>query len=493
MSPQAQLVMVLWLPVLLYLFTKFPPRRAVILSFLIAWLFLPQRAGFALPGLPDYNRTSATCYGILIAIFIYDPERFKNFKFGWLDIPMLIWCLCPIITAFTNDPSTDTALLTGPMPPEAVIKNPAYDAVSYVLEQIVAYAIPYFIGRIYFNTLASLTELAIGILLGGIIYAPLCLFESVMSPQLHRLIYGYHGFEDFSQAMRLGGYRPTVFMSHGLSVGMWMMVAAFIALWLWQAGVIKEIRNIPMQTWVIGMLVMHLLVRSTGAYMYTVYGVIILFAAKTIKTALPLFILSGLLAGYLYLGVTGNFTGERADQIVQVASNAFGPDRAQSLEFRFDNEEGLVEKALKRQMWGWGGWGRNRVYAYQWDGTLKDVSVTDSLWIIAFGTYGVVGVASVFGTMLLPAVSFTLLRYPPRTWFQPHVASAAVLSVVIVLYALDNCLNNQYNPVFTLVSGGIVGLVLSDPVPQPMRRPPKQVSSSPTRTIPIRPRRKRLN
>lgn len=493
MSPQAQLVMVLWLPVLLYLFTQFPPRRAVIISFLIAWLFLPQRAGFVLPGLPDYNRTSATCYGILIAIFLYDPERFKTFKFGWLDLPMLIWCLCPIVTAFTNDPSTDTALLTGPMPAEAVIKNPAYDAVSYVLEQIVSYGIPYFIGRIYFYNLAALTELAISIFISGLIYAPLCFFESVMSPQLHRLIYGYHGFEDFSQAMRLGGYRPTVFMYHGLSVGMWMMVAAFIGLWLWQAGVIKQVRNTPMQTWVIMMMVMHLLVRSTGAYLYMIYGVMIFFATKTIKTALPLFILSGILAGYLYLGVTGNFTGERADQIVQIATDAFGEDRAQSLEFRFDNEEGLVEKALKRQTWGWGGWGRNRVYAYQWDGSLKDVSVTDSLWIIAFGTYGAVGVASVFSTMILPAVSFAILRYPPRTWLQPQIASAAVLSVVIVLYALDNCLNNQYNPVFTLVSGGIVGLVLINPAPQPLNRPLKKASASPAVAIPLRRRRKRLN
>ena len=44
-----------WIPAVLALFALFPPRRAVIISFLIAWLFLPM-ASFKLGGLPDYAR-----------------------------------------------------------------------------------------------------------------------------------------------------------------------------------------------------------------------------------------------------------------------------------------------------------------------------------------------------------------------------------------------------------------------------------------------------
>ena len=169
-----------------------------------------------------------------------------------------------------------------------------------------------------------------------------------------------------------------------------------------------------------------------------------------------------LLSSYLYLGATGNFTGEQADKIVQIASDLTSPDRAQSLGFRFENEEILVEKALERKWFGWGGWGRNRVYAYDpWKDDVVDISVTDSLWIIAYGMNGFFGLFGVFGASLLPPLTFALFRYPAKTWFRPEIAGAAVMSVVIVLYVLDNLLNDQYNPVFTLASGALAGLVMN--------------------------------
>ncbi|HEY9866876.1 MAG TPA: hypothetical protein V6D21_22070, partial [Candidatus Obscuribacterales bacterium] len=98
-------------------------------------------------------------------------------------------------------------------------------------------------------------------------------------------------------------------------------------------------------------------------------------------------------------------------------------------------------------------------------GEKVDISTTDSLWIIAYGMNGAMGVIGIFGTSLLPALTFSLLRYPTKTWFRPQVAGAASLSVVTVLYVLDNLLNDQYNPVFTLASGGLAGLVMN-PNPQ---------------------------
>jgi hypothetical protein len=43
------------------------------------------------------------------------------------------------------------------------------------------------------------------------------------------------------QTMRFGGWRPTVFMEHGLMVGMWMSMAAMIGLWLWWTGTLKRV------------------------------------------------------------------------------------------------------------------------------------------------------------------------------------------------------------------------------------------------------------
>ena len=47
-----------WIAVTLALFTLLIPRRAVLASYLGAWLFLPV-AGIALPGFPDYTKITA--------------------------------------------------------------------------------------------------------------------------------------------------------------------------------------------------------------------------------------------------------------------------------------------------------------------------------------------------------------------------------------------------------------------------------------------------
>ena len=135
-------------------------------------------------------------------------------------------------------------------------------------------------------------------------------------------------------------------------------------------------------------------------------------------------------------------------------------ERIQSLQYRFSNEEILKKRAKERAIFGWGGWGRNRVFDYNPDGFLVDVSTTDSLWIITFGKNGIVGLISVFASIFIPAISFTLLCFPAQTWSNYKVASAAAIAVITVLYAFDCLLNNQFNPVFILATGGIAGLVV---------------------------------
>ncbi|MGL5083039.1 MAG: O-antigen ligase family protein [Microcoleaceae cyanobacterium] len=440
LSPQAEFVMQIWMPIVVFGFFRFlPPRRAVIVSFLIAWLFLPQRASFIFLGLPDYDRMSATCYSILLATLLYDAKRFSTFKLSWLDLPMIVWCICPFLSSMTNGLG-------------------AYDGVSAVLDRTVSFGLPYLLGRLYLNDWVGLRQLAIGIFASGLIYAPLCILETIISPQLHSMVYGYHGIRQFGQGIRYGGYRPAVFMVHGLSVGMWMMTATLIGIWLWQAGLLKKFWNIPMNLLVIGMVITVILVKSTGAYIYLLYGIIILFTAKWMRIALPLLVLIAMIYGYVGLAASGGFSGESKDQIVAVITDLTNEDRAQSLQFRWDNEEILGEKARERPILGWGGWGRNRVFEYGSSGELEDVTVTDSLWIISFGVNGSIGLIAIVATLSVPVLVFCR-RYPAQNWFSPKITSVAVLSVVLILYLLDCTLNNQPNPVFTLTSGGVAGFV----------------------------------
>jgi hypothetical protein len=433
MSPLVEIVMFGWIPVVLYLFRWLPAQRAIIVSFIAAWLFLPE-AKFPLPLFPEYTKMSATCYGVLLATIVFDVERFKSFQLGWLDLPMLVWCVCPMASSITNGLGW-------------------YDGLSAVNAQTTTWGVPYYLGRLYLNNLDGLRKLAIGIFTGGLIYIPLCLLEIRISPQLHRIIYGFYARENLAQEFRYGGYRPTVFMESGLMVGAWMMAAALLGLWLWKTGVIKQLWGISARWLVVALLVTVVLVKATGAWFLLAMGIVILFVAKWFRTSLLLLVLIVTISSYIYVGATGAFSG---DQIVYVVSQGVNKDRAQSLEFRFDNEKLLSDKARQKMIFGWGGWGRSRVY----DEWRKDISVTDSLWIIAFGTTGAVGLISLTASLLLPAIAF-VQRYPARLWNNPKVAPAAALAVLLVLYMLDCVLNAMINPIYTLACGGIAGLTLN--------------------------------
>ena len=78
-----------------------------------------------------------------------------------------------------------------------------------------------------------------GIAIGGLIYVPLCLLEIRLSPVLEIWVYGIDRWEP----VRYGGYRPKVFLSAGLELGMWMTNATLICYQLWACGAVKKLRG----------------------------------------------------------------------------------------------------------------------------------------------------------------------------------------------------------------------------------------------------------
>ncbi|MCC3410664.1 MULTISPECIES: O-antigen ligase domain-containing protein [unclassified Microcoleus] len=435
------------IPIVLYLFVRFPTQRAVIITFVAAWLFLPQ-VSYPIPILPAYTKVSASCYAILLGVIIYDTERLTKFKPGWLDVPIVICCLSPIISQLTNGGSP----------------------ISPTFNQIVTWGLPYFFGRLYLGSLDGLRQLAIGIFAGGLAYVPFTLLEGVKGPLLHQMVYGVNAFEDWGQARRMGGWRPVVFMQHGLMVGVWMMTAALIGIWLWQTGTLKKFQGKNIKTLAIVLTIAFFLCRSTGAYTLFFIALLILFCAKWFRTSLPLLFVIGYIAFYLYVAASGQFSSH---DVMSVINPIFGEERAASLKFRFDMEEILGDKARQRFIFGWGDSGGNRVY----DGYGKDISVTDSLWIIAFGINGAVGLVSLFASFLLPVVVFAF-KYPARTWSHPKVAPAAALGVAVTMYMFDCVLNAMANPIFAVIAGGISGLALKAPESLKAK---KTISPSPPR------------
>jgi hypothetical protein len=419
-----------WIPIVVGLFSKLPPRRAVITSFLFAWLFLPM-ASYHVTGFPAYTKMSATCCGVFIGAAIFDYKRIVSFRPKLIDLPTIIWCLCPFISSLTNGLGI-------------------HDGFSAVFVQTVTWGFPYIIGRLYFTDLESLNEFAIGIFIGGLIYMPLCLYEIRMSPQLHSMFYGFTQ-HSFAQTIRSGGYRPMVFMEHGLMVGIWMISSSFIGVCLWVSGPLKKIWNIPM-VWLVGPLIFtSILCKSTGAILLLIAGIGIFYATRKFSTKSLILILLLIPAVYLPLRASGTWNGYGLTNFIY--SN-FSRERALSLYTRFYNENALSGKALEKPLFGWGRWGRSRIY----DENGGDTSITDSLWVITLGENGLTGLISLTLSLLLPIV--ILLRlYDIKDWFRPEIAAASSLAILLGIYMIDNLVNAMTNPIFMVTAGGIISIV----------------------------------
>jgi tetratricopeptide (TPR) repeat protein len=424
-----------WIPAVIGLFVSLPPRRAVVVAYVVAWLFLPNQA-FSIHGLPDFTKTTATSEGVLLGALIFDNARLRGFRPRWPDLAMLAWCVCPFASSMSNGLG-------------------AYDGLSAVVSTAIIYGLPYFLGRIYLEGAGGPSELAAGIIVGGLVYVPLCLLEMRISPQLHRMVYGAAASNSFDQTIRYGGYRPTVFMSHGLEVGMWMTGTAMIAIWLWTAGSVKKVAGLAFAPFTLVLLVTAIFCKSTGAILQMVLGLVFLWSSRKSRTALPALVLAAIPSLYCGSRALGLWDGRMA---VALTKTYLSEDRAGSLEFRLDNENLLIAKALQRPVFGWGGWGRARVYDE--DGT--DLTVTDGLWIIALGNEGIVGLLAHVMVLTLPLLVL-IARYPARRWKDPDVAPHAALAILLALYMIDNLSNAMFNPIYYLAAGALLG-------PSPLNR-----------------------
>jgi tetratricopeptide (TPR) repeat protein len=407
-----------------------PARRAVVIGMIGAWILLPP-AVIPLAGLPDYNKAMAATSGIIIGTLIFEPNRLLNFRPRWFDVPALGWCFSPLASSLSNGLGV-------------------YDGLSASLSNIVYWVLPYLIGRLYLSDYEGMRELTIGIVMGGLLSTLFCIYEIKMSPRLLIQVYGIGRWE----GERMGGYRPRAFFATGLELGMWMTAVSLTATWLWRCGTLKQIGQHPFGGLFLPvLLVTTVLCRSTGALSLLVAGIATLWICTRLNSKVLMCVL--LLSAPIYYAVRiPNLW--RAEELVKLVSTYLSAERAQSFEFRLQNEDILVQKALQQPVFGWGGWGRSRVY----DKFGKDVSITDGYWIICLGHYGLVGLFFWTTFLLLPAALF-FVRYPVRQWQGSTVAPLAIVATLLGLYMIDCLLNGFVNLVYITASGGLIGALPS--------------------------------
>lgn len=453
----AYFMLAIWLPIVFGLFMFFRPRQAVLLAMFGGWMFLPEAIGFDLPWIPAWDKLSATNVSVLLAICLFCPERLLALRFKIWDCLIVIYCLVPMASTISNG-------IGGSLP------SAMYGGMGLILKNTVMFGMPYLIGRAMFTNVQELRELAVGLFYAGLVYIPFALVEVRMSPQIHHWVYGFEHFA-FIQSKRGGGYRPTVFMQHGLMLGFFMTAATLAGVWCWQSKMVRSVFGMPMWMALGALFVTTVMCKSTGALALLVMGLGMFACFKLLRWRWPMLAVLLIVPVYLGLRISQTWDGE---ELVEVVAAVMTEDRAGSLGGRFWNEKQYVGKTLQRPLLGWSRWNRGLVRDPD---TGENTTVPDSLWIIVFNQEGLVNLTAVFGLLLVPTVLVIMRTRTAKDFFTYPYAPVALLANILLLFAIESLVNAMLSPAYIMASGALIGLLSYRQVPEaaparaPVRRP----------------------
>lgn len=473
-NPIAYLALIAWPLVAMAIFKAHKDRnleRAII--WLVIWpaLFLPERTNIDLPVIPPLDKVvipNLVLVALLLGLKARDFKVLPENPIGRL-----------LVIAITISPFATSLANGNPMFNNVhwIPGTTFYDAFTDLLRALI-FIIPFIIGRSFLASAEAHREILRTLLLAGIVYSALIVFENRFSPQLHTWIYGFFQ-HSFNQHVRGGFFRPAVFMEHGLWVAFFAMSASVSAAILWRSmspsfpqfdtDDTRPRRFYLMMT--VYLFTVLCLCWSMGSILFGIVLLpLVLFTSP--KTQLRIAAALALIA-VLYPALRGagwipvDWLLEQAGQVSAV--------RKQSLGHRFHNEDQMLAHAANKPFLGWGGWGRNLIYDVgEWVDT---ITVPDGFWIIIIGTRGWLGYLAYFGLLALPILAVLWrIRQSGAATLTPVTAGLCLLLAINMVELLPNATL----PTWTwLIAGSLLGFAekakSSLPAQETARKEPKAV------------------
>jgi len=435
----AFVVLFMWPIFSIWLYKTKTIQVATLWTIVGGFMVLPVSTFFDFPLIPPLGKHSMPVLAAIIGCWLVKGQRVRYFSNkGLLQVLVLFLFLGAFITAELN---TDRVILAGHFLPGLTM----HDAISAVIA-IFLKVTPFFIGKQFFRSYQDQLLMFRFLAIAGIIYTLPMLYEIRMSPQLHIMFYGYFP-HSFGQQLRGSGFRPVLFMGHGLWVAFFSFCALIAAVSL---GQIKEkIYKYSFAALSYYLLVVLVLCKSKASLLYGLFAFIVIKKISWNKQIKIAFFLAMMAMLYPAMSIMKIFPHQ---QLAELAESYLGPERAESLVFRFNNEQVLLEHARKRLFFGWGGWGRNRVFDEE---TGKDMTVTDGRWIITFGVSGMVGFIAEFGLL---AIGIYRAKSAAK-WVKDKkelillAAHALLMSIIMV----DQLPNASLEPWLWLLAGILLG------------------------------------
>jgi hypothetical protein len=448
----AYAVLLVWPLVGIWLFRTRSRSSAIAWTLLAGFMLLPVRTSFDLPVLPALDKSTMPVLSAFVLALLGVGMHMSRGKAGSPEpslpgilpqsrlilVLLLMAVFQPTITGYLNgDPLSYGSNQVIDLPGMTL-----YDGMSSSLSSIMA-LLPILIGRKYLQTENSVKILLATMMAMGLIYSIPMLIEMRLSPQLHRWLYGFFPHTDFQQTRRWGGFRPMVFMSHGLVMAMMSAMFFMAALAMLRTSDMKTGGKRRLGAIWLG--VMLVLCKSVGAILYGLFAAPLLLLASK-RTQLT--VAAGIAIFVLCYPIARSFDVVPTQKLVALAGGG-GSDRGESLEFRFKNEDMLMAKAKQRPIFGWGGWGRGRAYHPIWG---FDISVTDGSWINSISAGGAIGFIARFGLLTVPILLLFRHRSSPALTLE-----SAALCVILAFNLIDMLPNSGVTPLTFLLAGTIVG------------------------------------
>lgn len=428
-----------WPAAVAILFQKLRPEVAIMAAVIGGYLLLPERTVIDLPLLPPFNKHTVPILSVLVMLWLVVvpvskasalPGLLPRHPVPRLFLPLLV--AGAFLTVMTNG---DT-LVYG-----ATVRQGLrpYDGFSEILNAIMM-LLPLLVARKYLADAQSHRLLLKVFCVAGLAYSLLALFEIRMSPQLNNLVYGFFP-HSWAQHVRGGGYRPLVFLGHGLLLAIFFFATISAALGLSRLYPERRGAFLLAALWLLGTLFLS---KSLGGWIIALaLAPIVLFLGVRSQLIVAA-VIAGLFLSYPVARSSGLIPiGWISEQAARISA-----DRAASLQTRLDNEDRMLAKAEERPLFGWGGWGRSRVYNEQGN----DITIADGLWIIVLGVNGWVGYVTRFG--LLAAPIFILLLKSRRSEIGME---SSVLAIIMAGNLVDMIPNSSITPLTWLIAGALWG------------------------------------
>lgn len=429
-----------WPVISAIMFSRMAVSMAVLATILLGFLMLPHGTSLDLPVVAPLDKLTLPAVSALLFCFILtEPRQLKDSLPGlWpgttlMQILLLVLPFSALMMILTNS----DVLVYGPtvLPGLRI-----YDALS-VMQNLIIFLIPMVLARKFLGDLDNQKRLLQFLVYAGLGYSLLAIVEVIMSPQLNLWIYGYFP-HSFLQHYRYGGWRPIVFLQHGLVLSLFFSLCTIAAVCLFRAEKTNRSRMLLAACWLFMTLWLS---KSLGAFMIAVLviGLILFLGAR-----LQVIVAAAICAIFLLYPIL------RANELVPVerileSISSINPERAQSLEVRFYHEDQLLQKANERPAFGWGVWGRSRVFDPK---TGYDLTIADGYWVINIGVGGWVKYLSEMGLITIPVFLLLLPRHRQRL-----DRISAALALMIAANVIDLIPNSGLTPVTMLLAGSLWG------------------------------------